>query len=303
MKKKWLITAAITLSSALPAFATACPENTTAVNHELGTTCVPGQVSAVVALEFSYMDATLNLGVKPVAVSRDALPLPILEVHMAGIPSVGTRAQPDLEAIAAANPDLILADLTRHTDLYPHLSAIAPTLVFNSLRGSYEDILNQYQQIADLLGERPLADTQLTEHQRRYQNVRASNQNQGQSIVIAVSHPGGFTAHGGTSFMGSILGDFGFDNAVVPATNAISANVDFEGLLALNPDILIVLEATEEVTQNPLSAWEQSPLWGSLAAVENNKVYRFDRSNWSRARGLLALNAMLDDVVNSGLLR
>ncbi|MEX1213571.1 hypothetical protein [Saccharospirillum sp.] len=32
MKKTWLITAAIPLSSALPAFATTCPTNTAAVN-------------------------------------------------------------------------------------------------------------------------------------------------------------------------------------------------------------------------------------------------------------------------------
>ncbi|MFY0664997.1 MAG: ABC transporter substrate-binding protein [Natronospirillum sp.] len=302
MKRTWLITAAISLFSALPAFANDCPSNTTSVTHELGITCVPAQINAVVALEFSYMDAALNLGVKPVAIARDALPLPILDVHMVGIPSVGTRAKPDLEAIAAANPDLILADLARHADIYPHLSAIAPTVVYNSLRGSYDDILSQFAEIGDLLGQHEESEALLRAHRQRYERVRDANQNQGQRVVVAVSHPGGFTAHGATSFVGSMLSDFGFDNAVVPAAGAISASLDFEGLLALNPDILILMEAPEEAALNPISEWQNSPLWGSLAAVESQRVYRFDRSNWSRARGLLALNAMLDDVQSSGIL-
>src|SRR5260370_4320393 len=42
--------------------------------------------------------------------------------------AVGTRSEPDMQAIKAANPDLILGSEALKPDAYPQLTAIAPTV-------------------------------------------------------------------------------------------------------------------------------------------------------------------------------
>jgi iron complex transport system substrate-binding protein len=59
--------------------------------------------------------------------SSSGLP-PYLEGRLRGVSTVGSLAEPNLEAIAALRPDLILSNRTRNVKLYDKLSAIAPTI-------------------------------------------------------------------------------------------------------------------------------------------------------------------------------
>ena len=100
------------------------------VDHELGTLKLETAPKRVVALEYSFVDALLALGVEPVGMAKDDIP-PYLADEVADIPSVGSRYELNLEAILALEPDLILADLSRNKELYGQISKIAPTAVFD----------------------------------------------------------------------------------------------------------------------------------------------------------------------------
>ena len=67
--------------------------------------------------------------------------------------SVGTRKSPSLEVIASLSPDLIIADTSRHEAIYGSLSEIAPTIVFDSLTGTYEVALEAARTIAHAVGK------------------------------------------------------------------------------------------------------------------------------------------------------
>ena len=62
---------------------------------------------------------------------------------MHDLPSVGTRSSPDLAAIRAAQPDLILGSEALTPDAYPQLSAIAPTVFTGAPGAAWEDNLRR----------------------------------------------------------------------------------------------------------------------------------------------------------------
>src|SRR5688500_8537336 len=86
------------------------------VQHALGETVIEGTPERVVVLDTGELDAALALGVTPVGSVRtdvsDELPAYIQDagVDPADIENVGTIAEPNLEAIAALDPDLILTN-------------------------------------------------------------------------------------------------------------------------------------------------------------------------------------------------
>ncbi len=68
-------------------------------------------------LELSFADALAAVDVSPIGIADDndaKRILPEVRAHLKPWQSVGTRAQPSLEAIAALKPDLIIADSSRH---------------------------------------------------------------------------------------------------------------------------------------------------------------------------------------------
>lgn len=289
-----LLAAAVLVVLGAPAFAQQ------SIIHELGTTEVPSNPTRIIGLEFSFTDALLRLGVTPAGVPRDANPLPLLDALTEGIPSVGTRAQPNLEAIAAAQPDLIIADLTRHAAIYDQLSLIAPTLVFNSLRGSYEDILSQFQTIGDIVGKSAEAAQIIAAHRTAFEQARANTNPDAPGFLAAVAYSTGFTVHSTESFSGSLLVRLGRRNIVEPVNGETQFEMSLEGLAALDPATIVIFRYRHETT--PVDEWSDTALWQSLQAVRNDRVYVFDRDNWTRARGLLALQAVFDEANASGLL-
>lgn len=87
------------------------------VEHVMGTTEVPADPERVVVLDTPHLDTALSLGVTPVgSVQSDvAEGLPAyLGGRTEGIEIVGTIEEPDLEAISALDPDLILSSSVRH---------------------------------------------------------------------------------------------------------------------------------------------------------------------------------------------
>lgn len=271
------------------------------ITHELGTTALNGVPERIVVLEYSFADNLGSLGVVPVGYAVDAMPDYLLAYTEAvGAEGVGTRAEPSLEAIAALNPDLIIADLTRHETIYPQLSAIAPTLVFNSLRGSYRDQLDAFQKIAQALDQADEASALLSEHEDAFAATAIETNPDAGEFIIGVLWSGGYTAHSNESFMGSFLESLGRKNALTPQDGETQYLLGIESIATINPSSIVILCNAPD--QAVLDDWQSQPVWQSFDAVKNKQIYIFDRNLWSKGRGLMAFDAILEDAVESGLL-
>ncbi|MCS7193798.1 MAG: ABC transporter substrate-binding protein, partial [Meiothermus sp.] len=128
------------------------------IKHELGTLTLNAPAKRVVVLEYSFLDTLLALGVSPVGAATGTqggdrgLP-PYLRPRAEGVASVGSRAQPSLEAILAVKPEVIVAEAFVHKDLIPQLERIAPVLAFQSRRGSFDDLNQQVLELGRLVGK------------------------------------------------------------------------------------------------------------------------------------------------------
>ena len=107
---------------------------------------VPADPQRIVVLSGDQLDALCALGLQSRIVAA-ALPdgSPSQPSYLGnavhGLPGVGTRSNPDLNAIAAAHPDLILGSVALTPKLYPQLAAIAPTVFTAAPGAAWEDNL------------------------------------------------------------------------------------------------------------------------------------------------------------------
>ena len=58
--------------------------------------------------------------------------------------SVGDRKEPNLEELSSMDLDLIIADTSRHSEIYEDLNKIAPTIVLDSIDSSYDEYIEKY---------------------------------------------------------------------------------------------------------------------------------------------------------------
>jgi len=193
----------------------ATPEESRTVVHALGETEIEGTPERVVVLDTGELDAVLALGVTPVGAVRtdvsDALPAYIEDagVDPADIDDVGSIQEPDLEAIAALEPDVILTNRVRHEDIHDQLSAIAPTVYAEAVGETWKENL---QLAAEALGRAERAEELLAEYEERAAEVGEPFGDPAATQVSIARFLDGSAVrlYGEGSFIGSVLADVGF---------------------------------------------------------------------------------------------
>lgn len=275
------------------------------IKHETGTFTANKPVKRVVILEYSFLDSLIAVGVPPIGAAigtqaGDRGAPPYLRSLLSGITEVGSRAAPNLEVMLRIKPDVIVADAFVHKNIEANLKAIAPVIMFNSRRGSYDDLQSQTLELAKLVGKEALAKTLLEEQARLILKAKAFANSKAPSFVAAVATPTGLTLHSTESFIGSLLEKLGRKNAVKPQGTATQFEVSLEALVTINPSTLALFTASDE---KPITEeWAKNPLWQRLEAVKRNRVFTFDRDLWTRSRGPIALKKIVAEAINSGLL-
>lgn len=274
------------------------------ITHELGTTNVPDAPVRVVVLEFSFIDALASVGVAPVGIADDNKRDRIIPAYTAVIGddwiSVGTRKTPSLEILASLQPDLIIADKTRHAAAYDTLSEIAPTIVLDSLGGDYHASVAQMSVIGRALGKEAEMEARIAEHKATMAgyvaDIKAASA--GISAQFGVTNATGLWLHSPVSYNGSVLELFGFDSVMTPGEGGVYETnyvpTTLEQLSEYNPDILILGKYTDPAFTD---GWAGETLYEGLDAVKNGNVYGVTAHNWSRLRGMLAAELTAQDIL------
>lgn len=271
--------------------------DTITVKHEMGETEVPANPKKIVALEFSYVDALATLGISPVGIADDndesRIIKPIRE-KIDDYTSVGTRKQPSMEIISSLKPDLIIADLQRHKDVYEQLSKIAPTIMLNSLAADYGQILEGFEKIAYTVGKEEKGKAVLAAHKKRMEEIKAEvPEDEDRTVLPAVVTADGFFAHNVASYTGTLLESIGLKNAIQDGSDRYN-KINLEQIVKFNPDVLFLMQSSDETI---VDQWKDNPLWQNISAVKNDQVYTVDQNTWSRFRGLISSEAILEEAV------
>lgn len=249
----------------------------------------------IVVLELSFVDALAAIDVSPVGMADDNDPsriLPDVRARLKPWRSVGTRAQPSLEAISALHPDLIIADSSRHSGIYASLQQIAPVLLLKSRNETWEENLQSAGIIGKAVGKEAEMRQRLAQH-RQTMAAFARQLPAGASVLFGTSREQQFNLHSTQSYTGSVLAALGL-KVPQPINGAPMAAINLEQLLAINPQWLLVAHYRAE---SIVKKWQQDALWQILQAQQKQQIAAVDSNSWARMRGIFAAERIAGDMV------
>lgn len=158
----------------------------------------------------------IELGVPPVASHgrtrpdgshylRSSAQLTGVDFDNSEIRFIGT-ADIDLEAVAAAKPDLIITEPSRHVSL-EQLAKIAPTVSIDHLQGSAPRI---YRKLAQLTGSQARLAVLERRYQEQIKQLKATVDPQQYRVSVIQANNGKVTVHHSYHALGRVLRDAGF---------------------------------------------------------------------------------------------
>jgi len=269
------------------------------VKHAMGETRIPKTPERIVVLTNEATEALLTLGIKPVGAVNSWVGDPWYDhiaKEMEGVQPLGKEDQPNLEAIAALKPDLILGTKMRHEKIYPQLSQIAPTVFSETIRGKWQE---NFMLWAEAVNRKAEGEKLLAEWDKRIADFR---QKAGDKLKMKVSlvrfMPGRVRILYKDTFAGSILDEIGFARPPAQDKNDFAAEVTKERIPEMDGDILFyyTYETGEGKASQLEKEWTNDPLWKNLSVVKNGKAYKVDDVIWNTAGGIKAANLLLDDL-------
>ena len=242
------------------------------------------------ALDWRYEEILKALDVDPVGIveiGKSEAPT-TLKGQLEQATSVGQAKQPNLEVIQSLEPDLILASPTRQANIMPQLEEIADTESYSD--ETYSDVLDSMDEIAAKLGKEEKAK----EVRQRIEDKIAQTKDTvkaGSRAVVAGWSSELLYTWVNPSFPQSLLSEVGYDYAFEGEKSSIESKTD---VAELTGDKLPGMKADRVFMYKDVDAFKKTPyVKGSGDIVE------VDQDIWSRARGPLSAEHMLDDIITA----
>jgi ABC-type Fe3+-hydroxamate transport system substrate-binding protein len=264
------------------------------IKDALGTVMLPGVASRVVALEWTYAEDLLAVGLQPIGVADVAGYRKWVNVAPALAPEVaevGTRQEPNLEAIARLKPDLIVGVKFRHEVIRDRLREIAPTLIFDPYPppggpDQYQEMETTFLAIGEAVGRREAGVAVLQQLQAGFSQAAARLKaagHEGREFVLTQA----YTANNAPQLR------LFLDNAMVVQLmtrlglrNAWKADFDIYGFSTVGVEALATVEraslfyAVQDDDNVFASQLKDHPVWRNLTFVKEGRTYPLGGNTW-----------------------
>lgn len=261
------------------------------VKHAMGVAEVPADPQRVVVLDTGELDDALALGVKPVGAVRIDVAtgfLSYLESQTEGTEEVGTISEPNLEKIAALDPDLVLSSTVRHEAIYEQLNEIAPTVLAPDLGDTWKENFLLY---ADALNKSDEAEQMLSEFEDQAAQL-GERIGTGKTLSIVRFLPGQIRLYSDRSFSGVILDDMGLTVPEPAVGEDTYLELSPEEVTTADADYLYVSTygPQEDTDRAKVTA---GPLWQKIPVVKAGEAHELNDDLLSGI-GIQAAQQILD---------
>ena len=269
------------------------------ITHAMGVTEVPDHPQRIVVLTNEGTEALLAVGIKPVGAVKSFLGDPWYDhiaSEMTDVTLVGEESAVNLEVLVALEPDLIIGNKMRHEDIYEQLSAIAPTVVSERLRGDWQINMALYTEAAGKGAEGKAA---LDAFAARVAAVSTElGASLDEKISIARFMPGRTRILMKDSFSGLLLSQLGFARPANQDKDEFAEEITKERIPEFEGDRLFYFtyETGDGEGASQATDWMADPLWSNLEVVKSGKFHEVSDAIWNTAGGYIAANLMLDDI-------
>ncbi|MGW1998109.1 ABC transporter substrate-binding protein [Embleya sp. NPDC001921] len=272
------------------------------VDHAMGRTEIPAKPKRVVALDMTFVDASLALqaevvGFTTLAGSGDKLPSYFGDDARTYAPDarpVGTLSEPGLEKIAALKPDLILSAKVRHEKLYKQLSAIAPTVFSENTGAGWQGNL---ELVGRSLGREDLARERLAAFTTRARAIgdnvrRVQGKNPEVSVVRFVDGP--TRVYKEDTYIGVVVNALGFAKPAAATGTGFNTEISDEEIKKMDADDIFISTYADKdgLSKQTKEKFAANPLWKQLKGT----VHEVNDTTWMSAVGLYGANSVLDDI-------
>ena len=270
----------------------------------------------VVVLEWTYAEDLLALGVQPAGMAD------IQEYHnwvnidaelSNDVVDVGGRQEPNLEAIAALEPDLIIGVSFRHDASLADFEKIAPTVIFNPYPEDesidlYKEMTTTFNEIAKAVDKTEEAEKVLAHLDEKYEEAKAEIEKadlKTKDVILTLAYTGPqapeirvFTPN---SMASQILEKIGLKNVHVPDQFEVfgSSTFNVEGLTKYeDANYLYTVQDEDNVYEKQL---KDNAVWKNLNFVKEDRLFDLGGDTWLYGGPLSAetlLNQIVDTMVN-----
>ncbi|KQQ04284.1 iron ABC transporter substrate-binding protein [Rathayibacter sp. Leaf185] len=267
------------------------------VEHYSGSTVLETAPVRIAVVSTGQLDALLSLDVVPVAATR-AETSGLVPEYLAdriddpsAIADIGERTEPDVEAVAQADPDLILINSVRGADLYASLSAIAPTVV---TLGNGVNWKSDFLLLADALGREGDAQAVLDGLHADADAFAATLPAEAPTVSFLQSTGDRTRIMGVPSFTGGLAEDLGLARPESQRFDDTSQEISAEQLELADADWIFYAGQGDG-----LSLIEDATLWPTLSAVAAGTIEEVELDPFFMNAGPIAARLVLDTVARA----
>ncbi|GAA0489513.1 iron-siderophore ABC transporter substrate-binding protein [Streptomyces olivaceiscleroticus] len=269
----------------------------------MGDVRVPAHPERVVVLDTAELDSALTLGVRPVGATHADVASGFLaylpKSEVAGIEDVGTIGTPDMEAIAALKPDLILSSKVRDGQRYAQLKKIAPTVLTETTGYPWKQ---NFATHADALGKVEAGRKTAAAYEKHAAEVTdalgGADAAAGRTTNVVRFVEGADTrVYGCRSYLGTILDDIGTapTDVVKDAKDGLMTEIGPEQITRADADA-VFHSAYGSPEKSKESQVTGGALWKNMKAVKSGHAFRVADQLWFQGIGYTAADRILDEL-------
>lgn len=285
------------------------------IEDAMGTQTIKSTPKNIVVLEWSYAEDLLALGIQPTGVADlDGYKkwINVDKKLTESVKDVGTRQEPNLEAISRLNPDLIIAVKNRHEDILDTLKDIAPVVTFapyseEATKNQYKNMKEEFKKVAQIVDETEKANLAITDLEEFIENQKKRVKDAGLAgakyiVTQAFSAQNTPTLRlfTGNSIVSQIMSDLSFENAFESdklETYGYS-EVSVEALQNFQEkemQFLYIVQDDDNIFENQLKG---NPVWENLSFVKNGNTHQLPGDTWTFG-GILSSHVLTEQLVDA----
>ncbi len=267
------------------------------VTHAQGETTLPGVPAKVVSFDFAAIETLEALGIEIAGLPGSNLPAHLQKYAGDDYAKVGSLFEPDYEALAALEPDLIIV-AGRSSTAYPDLAKIAPTVdLSNDWVNFYASIKANAEIIGQIFDKGAEIEALIAETDAKVEATKAAVADQGKGLIVLTSGAE-VSAYGPGSRFGFIHDTLGVTPVIEDVEAATHGDaISFEFILEANPDLLFVIDRDAATGQGAAAAILDNELVAETTAWKNDAVVYIDPVRaYIVNGGLISFGLMADQI-------
>ncbi|MEC0226202.1 ABC transporter substrate-binding protein [Paenibacillus alba] len=263
------------------------------IKDAYGEVQIPAQASRVVVLDIGALDNLLELGIKPIgapSILAAGDPFPTYLKGTEGIKNIGSVNEPNLEAIDALKPDLIIGNKDTHDAIYKQLKQIAPTIFVNTLGITWKENLLLH---AEAVNKQEVGKKLLETYQKRIDELKPKYAGTApKEVSLFRPRKDKLQLYLKKNFSGIIMEDAGIVRPAAQRDANFSKDITEEQIAELDGDIILWFNREPDA----FAKLEKGSLWATLKGVQKKAVHPVDWEYWLSGLGIQAANKVVDDL-------